>query len=102
MVEIVKGTTPTLQFTFNSISPSSITTAILTIKCRNTIVLRKELSEATVTSKAISWKLTQAETLGINGLTEIVANWLTSGGVRGVSQRVDVRFTSNPIEEVIS
>lgn len=102
MIEIVKGTTPTLQFTFNSISPSSITTAILTIKCRNTIVLRKELSEATVTSASISWSLTQAETLGINGLTEIVANWLTSGGVRGVSKFVEARFISNPIEEVIS
>ena len=102
MIEIVKGTTPTLQFTFDSIDPTTITTAILTIKCRNTIVLRKELSEATVTSNAISWVLTQAETLGINGLTEVVANWLTTGGVRGVSKRTDVRFTSNPIEEVIS
>ena len=102
MIEIVKGTTPTLQFSFRSIDPADITTAILTIKRKNTIVLRKELTDAVVGSDSISWTLTQAETLGINGLAEVVANWLTDTGVRGVSKRADVTFTDNPIEEVIT
>lgn len=102
MIEIVKGTTPIIRFTFSSIDPTLITSAKLTIMRKNKVVLTKELSAAIRGSTTLSWRLSQEETLGISGNTEIMCNWLTSGGVRGASNHTEARFISNHVEEVMT
>lgn len=58
----------------------------MTIKGKNTILLSKFLSEATIGEDNISWKLSQAETLALGvGTRTMMFNWLTADGTRGVN-----------------
>ena len=103
MHTIVVGTTPTIQFKFKTISPSDIAQAKLTIKGKNTILLSKFLSEATIGEDNISWKLSQAETLALGvGTRTMMLNWLTADGTRGVSKETIVNATNNHIPEVMT
>lgn len=103
MSKIIIGTTPTIKYTFRSVDVATIVTAILTIKKNGVIVLRKELSDATVGENDISWKLTQADTLGIGkDVAKMMVNWLTLDGTRGASVEMDVVMRDNHIPEVIS
>lgn len=100
MATIVRGTTPTITYTFDNVEVANITTALLTFKQDGSIVLQKALSDATVGEDSLSWTLTQAETLEL-GETEMMLNWVTTDGTRGVSRRTPIKFASNHIEEVI-
>lgn len=101
MAEIVRGTTPTIEVKFSTIDTSTITAAVLTISANNSIVLQKDLQDAIVSAGSLSWILTQAETLLISGKTQVMLNWLTSEGVRGVSESKMVWFSQNPVNEVM-
>lgn len=102
MYEIVAGTTPTITYSFSKVKPSDITSAVLTAKMRDVIVLEKALATATVTETAISWTLTQEETLALGiGAVEIMLNWLDANGKRGVGKTATVRVTHNHIREVM-
>lgn len=57
MTTIVIGTTPTITYTFKVVPVSSIVTAILTIKQRTGIVIKKTLADATVGENSLSWDL---------------------------------------------
>lgn len=63
---IPRGTTPTIDFTFQTVSPAEITVAYLTIEQNEVKVLERDLTSATVGEHDIAWKLTQTETLKIN------------------------------------
>lgn len=72
-MELIRGTTPTITFTFDSIDPASIITADLTItQCGKTIVNRSQ-STMTVGNTTVSWKLTQEETLAFQSGLECFA-----------------------------
>ena len=102
-MQIVVGTTPTITYTFKSVAPSDITTAVLTIRKAGKIVLTKDLWKATVAESSISWTLTQAETLAIGtGDAEMMLNWVTNQGVRGIGKRETVVFVRNHITEVMA
>ena len=102
MNTIVVGTTPTIQFKFNTIALSSLSQARLTIKRGNEIVLTKSLSDAAVEDEAISWTLSQAETLSVGkGHRAVMLNWLTADGTRGVSPETRVLFADNHIRQVM-
>lgn len=100
-MEIVKGTTPTIEVKFSIVDPTTITAAILTISANSIIVLQKELTDATVGTNSLSWTLTQSETLQLAGRAIVMLNWLTSEGVRGVSESKMVWFSQNPVNEVM-
>ena len=103
MNTIVVGTTPTIQFKFKTISPSDLIQAKMTIKGKNTILLSKFLSEATIGEDNISWKLSQAETLSLGvGTRTMMLNWLTADGTRGVSPKETINVTNNDIAEVMT
>ena len=103
MQEIVAGTTPIITYTFTQVRPSDITSAVLTVKRRGSIVLEKSLQTATVTDASISWTLTQSETLAIGiGDAEVMLNWLDANGVRGVGKTTTVRIVPNHISEVMT
>lgn len=103
MTTIVIGTTPTIIYKFSIISPNDLIQAKMTIKGKNTILLSKFLSEATIGEDSISWKLSQAETLSLGvGTRTMMLNWLTADGTRGVSKETIVNATNNHIPEVMT
>ena len=102
MNTIVVGTTPTIQFKFNTIALSSLSQARLTIKRGSEIVLTKTLYDAVVEDDSLSWTLSQAETLSVGkGIRTAMLNWLTADGTRGVSPEVHVMFSDNHIRQVM-
>lgn len=102
MANIIKGTTPTIQYTFKTVDVSIITVAILTIKQGGTVVIEKTLEAAVVGESKISWRLTQEETLALLvGTVTMMLNWVTSDGTRGASAKDMVVIEGNHIEEVI-
>lgn len=99
---IIRGTTPTIKYTFKVVDPASITAAFLTIKKGGEIVIEKDLAAASVGEDSLSWTLTQAETLSIAGMAQVMLNWLLNDGTRGASLQTVVKFDPNHIEEVIT
>lgn len=86
MTQIVIGTTPTITYTFKTVSPPDLTKAILTIKCAGQIILEKNIDDAEIGGDSISWTLTQEETLDIGTRSaKMMLNWLTTSGTRGAS-----------------
>lgn len=100
--DIVRGTTPDIVYSFQTVDPATITSAKLTIRQKKTVTLTKELTDATVGSSSLSFRLTQSETLAIGGPAEIWLNWLTSAGVRGAAKKLEVNFIYNPVNEVMT
>lgn len=101
MAEIIRGTTPTITYTFSEVSVSDITSAILTFTSNGTS-LTKELADATIGSTSLSWKLTQEETLSLSGMSHVMLNWLLSDNTRGATKPSVVVFLSNAVDEVMS
>lgn len=86
MATIIRGTTPTITFTFSDISVLTIEAAYMTLKQCGDIVVEKTLSDATQGENSLSWKLTQEDTLKLSSQTGIiVCDWLLSDGTRGRS-----------------
>lgn len=94
MAQIIRGTTPTLEFTFSDITVGNITTALLVAKQDSAAVFEKDLTAATVGEHSISWTLTQTDTFKFKSAraAEIVCDWKTDSGVRGRSNilKVDI------------
>lgn len=101
MVEIIRGTTPTITFTFDTVEVSNITTAVLTVKKNNSVLVELNKSTATVDEGTLSWKLSQENTLAVEGKAEIMLNWVTADGVRGASKTLAVDFKPNHKNQVI-
>ena len=104
MVKIIIGTTPTIHYNFRVADPEDFTAAYLTIKdAAGTEVLRKTLEDATVDTKSIEWKLSQAETLAfdVGAQYSMMVNWLTTDGTRGASATELLICDDNHIREVI-
>ena len=93
MDKIIRGTTPTLLYTFNNVNVSNITVAYLTLKTPEKI--EKDLSEATVGEKSLAWTLTQAETLAFGNSISAMINWKTADGTRGASEKVNITVEDN-------
>lgn len=60
---IVRGTTPTIKFTFNVIDPVDIVAAYLTIT--GTTKIEKGISDMTIGENYVSWDFSQEETLAM-------------------------------------
>ena len=100
--QIIRATTPTIEFAFKTVSVSNISAAILTIKQGGVVLIEKALSEATIGEKSLSWTLTQEECLTLNnGKATIMLNWLTADGTRGASRENSAEVIPNHITEVI-
>lgn len=63
---VIKGTTPTIKYTYSTVDVSKITKATMTIKQDNTTICKRDLESAEIGDKYLQWTLTQAETLAIN------------------------------------
>lgn len=84
---LIRGTTPTITFTFAKIDISEIEVAYLFIKQNDKDVIYRTIQDASVDESSISWTLTQRETLNLKeGITaSIICDWRTNQGLRGRS-----------------
>ena len=99
---IVIGTTPTFIYTFKTISPSDITTAIFTVKSMGQIVIRKTFADAEIGEDTMSFTLSQEETLSIGThAATAMLNWVTEEGKRGIGKTIKFIGGDNHIREVI-
>lgn len=91
MAEIIRGTTPTVIYSFDMIKPEDISVCYLLIKQRGHPVIEKTLGDSSLTDGKLSFTLTQEETLSLSTAypAQIVLDWKTTGGVRGRSNIVD-------------
>lgn len=102
MNAIIRGTTPSLKYTFSVVNVSEITSAYLTVKHEDNVVVEKSLADATVEESAITWKLTQEETLAFtDNLIKVMCNWKLEDGTRGASAETTIGVIDNQKNEVI-
>lgn len=100
--EIIRGTTPTITYTFKNIDVNDIMIAYLTIKQGTEILVEKTLDEAIVSESTLSWDLTQEDTLRLNvGSAEPMLNWKLDSGLRGASRKASLGIINNHKNEVI-
>lgn len=103
MADVIKGTTPTITFTFSNVKVADVDKAVLTIKSGGEIIIEHDIASATVDAEknAILWTMTQQESLSLSGCAEIMLNWVTEDGTRGASAPTHVHFTPNHKEVII-
>ena len=102
MYTIIRGTTPTIVYTFDTVSVLDISVAYLTISNKCNVCIEKSISEAIIGDNSVSWVLTQEETLGMDADTmTAMVNWKLIDGTRGVSPKVQFVVAKNSKEEVI-
>ena len=103
MSEIVRGTTPTIRYTFSTVDPADLSKAVLTISQRGTARITKALTAATVGEGTLSWTLTQAETLSLSKTrAEIKLDWLLESGVRGAGATMEAEVSDPGVNEVMT
>lgn len=100
MSAIIRGTTPTITYTFSTVQLSDITDAILSIKDL-THTITKTLADASQGEQSLSWTLTQADTLSLSGTATMMINYKLVDGTRGASGQSVVHVIENHIKEVI-
>ena len=93
MSNIIRGTTPTFLFTFKEIDVADIVSAYLSIKAKT--MIEKDLSEATVGEKSLSWTLNQTETLSFGDEVSVMLNWKLQDGTRGASVKTHIIIQDN-------
>lgn len=100
-MEIIRGTTPTIIFTFNEIDAADISVCYLLVKQNGQTVIEKTLADA-VLSDSLSFTLTQTDTLSLKLQTaQICLDWKTTGGVRGRSRVYDCAVKEAGVNDVI-
>lgn len=104
MSALIRGTTPVIQFTYSDITVSDIVTAYLTLAQKNTIVVEKDLSSATIGESDLTWKLTQEESLSLAPKVDvtILCDWLLVDGTRGRSKSLTIAVGNPGKNEVIT
>lgn len=102
MAAIIRGTTPTIEYTFKTVNVDNIVTAYLTIMQRGVVIIEKDLSQADIGEKSLSYSLSQEETLSLAiGKASMMHNFVLGDGTRGASDEVEVDIERNHKNEVI-
>lgn len=85
---IIRGTTPTIKFTFNVVDPANIAAAYLTITGQT--VTEKDISSMTVGEDFVSWDFTQEETLAFTPGKEVAIQlrYRTTDGKAYATRRI--------------
>lgn len=104
MVEIVRGTTPTLVFQLpETVSTDDMVAIVFKIVQDEKWVKREDAREFVLTEHGIQITLTQSETLKFyEGAAEMQINWLYANGARAASTDIPVTFLRNLHSEVMS
>lgn len=105
MAAIIRGTTPTVQFTFKKIDVDDIAAAYISVKQNKATVIEQDLTEATVNSQdnTITWRLTQDQTLQLSTASnaKIVCDWRLEDSTRGRSAVLEASVDNPGKNEVI-
>lgn len=111
MAELIRGTTPTLMYTFSDIDPANISYAYLLLKqngCGGNKI-EKYLADASVTGDTqtvkgnISFTLSQADTLSLTSGKEcqVSLDWKLTSGLRGRSRIASFSVSNSGKNEVV-
>lgn len=101
MIEVIRGTTPTVKYRFKIVDVEDITSASLTIE-QCGLLIDKPLSEALKEDNCLIWRLEQAETLSLGtGRASMQVNWLLEDGTRGASKELALAIKNNQKDEVM-
>ena len=95
---MIRGTTPSITFSFSKVNVADITTIYLTVKSeKDQLVLEMALEDATVDTEAntISWDLSQADTLAMSKNVHIQIRY-KAGSKAYASKTFNV-----PVEEIL-
>ena len=68
---LIRGTTPTIRYTFNLVNVSDITAAYLTLKPDGGATIERDLTTAVIGENTLEWQLTQEETLQLKAVKEV-------------------------------
>lgn len=103
MDTIIRGTTPTFRFTFNTIDVNTIVGGYFTAFQSNDVVIEKEFTAENIQEDGVEFSLTQADTLSLEKTKKVAItfDWLTSGGVRGRSNKSYYNVENSGHEGVI-
>lgn len=101
-MQLVRGTTPTIRYTFNTVDTSNLTVAKLRLEQGN-ILIEKDLTDGSVGEGYIEWTLSQEETLSFcekkNCLIKL--DWKLQDGTRGIGTTKTVDVISSAYDEVL-
>lgn len=102
-MSIIKGTTPTIQFTFSQINVENIISAFLIIKQANRTIVEKPISEAEIGENWIQWTLSQDESLKLKDdkRADICCDWKLADGTRGRSKMAHESVEETGKNEII-
>ena len=80
---IVRGTTPTVDYSFSTIDPRTLDACYMTISQDGETIIERDSETMNATSTTASWELTQEDTLGLiaGKKCEIQLRYVTSGGL---------------------
>lgn len=103
---VIRYTTPTFIFEFQTIQVADITDAYFVVKQWDNVVIEKDLTSATVdtTHNKLTWTLTQTEAglLSTGKRYAAMCDWLTDSGTRGRSKVQEGSIENSGKSEVIS
>ena len=104
MEQIIRGTTPTVKFTFATVDVTTISVAFMSIVASDgTILLTKDITTAEVGEDYLAWTLTQTETLilPVHGKVQVWCDWRIAEGTRGRSNIAEYTIGVTGKNEVI-
>ena len=98
---IIAGTTPTIEYTFDTVTVANITTAVFTIKQNGQPVIEKTLEDVTsITSETVTVQLTQDDTLKLNSALNVDIQIRAGFGGDGGS-RVRSNIVTASVEKIL-
>lgn len=74
---MIRGTTPTIRFNFDTVTASEIEVAFLTVEQGGASMFERDVETMSVGDNYIEWHLTQAETLSLTA---------------GISAKIQIRY----------
>lgn len=102
MSAIIRGTTPTIRYTFSKVDGRELRVAILKIKQNNVVKIERDITSASIDEKYVEWILSQEETLSLDcSRATISLDWLDLNGMRGAGITKSVVVTNSATNEVI-
>lgn len=101
---IIKGTTPTIRYTFSHIDTEDIVAAVLSIKQNDKTIIEKTLADAVIEEGSASWRLTQEDTLKLRRkiFATIYLDYLLGDGTRAAGKTRKEMVGPTGKEEVLT
>ena len=102
MEELIKGTTPTIKYSFSTVDVSDIVVALLKVTQKD-IQVQKTLADANIDGNAMEWVLSQEDTLALkeNQYAMITLDWLLNDGTRGAGKTEIIKVIPSGTDEVL-